>query len=334
MKKHAWKTILLIMILLTGILGTAQAEIIPSRGMGQTGLQASVLCSSLTLREEPDAASKALQTLKYRDLIIVTEQKDGWARCVLGDAENSPSGWVNADYIVIDPAWYRTETATPVYAWKDTAAPKVALLEANTEFLDPDTYLAVLKKEGEWILVSLRGAAGWIHAGAGTGRIDGERFEAVIMIEGMEETVRYEHIRNEAAGFEMDYDYEQFERRSEPGLERFVSRYDDSGHPENYLEVKYSPENADAAAASVSETLSKDYDITRETVMLDGAGSCIRINASEAKGGKGTPDLLQAVYIIPAADSCIVAATHYTFESAEGFGVRFRNMLQTLAFID
>ena len=163
MKKHAWKTILLIMILLTGILGTAQAEIIPSRGMGQTGLQASVLCSSLTLREEPDAASKALQTLKYRDLIIVTKQSDGWAFCFLGDSEGSASGWVNSDYIAVDPAWYRTEKKTPVYAWNDTAAPKVALLNANTVLLDPDTYLPILKDEGDWLLVSLRGAAGWIH---------------------------------------------------------------------------------------------------------------------------------------------------------------------------
>ena len=156
MKKLFLLTILTALMLMLGSLGAAQAEIIPSRGMGQTGLQASVLCSSLTLREEPDAASKALQTLKYRDLIIVTEQKDGWARCVLGDAENSPSGWVNADYIVIDPAWYRATEMTPVYAWNDTAALKVGLL-------DPGTTLPILKDTGDWLIVSLRGATGWIR---------------------------------------------------------------------------------------------------------------------------------------------------------------------------
>ena len=41
-----------------------------------------------------------------------------------------------------------------------------------------------------------------------TGRQDGERFETTIILEGMEEKVRYEHIRDEALGFEMDYDYE------------------------------------------------------------------------------------------------------------------------------
>ena len=58
-------------------------------------------------------------------------------------------------------------------------------------------------------------------------RQDGERFEAVIMMEGMEETVRYEHIRREDLGFAMDYDYENFVRQSEGDRERFVSNWDD-----------------------------------------------------------------------------------------------------------
>ena len=58
---------------------------------------------------------------------------------------------------------------------------------------------------------------------AAAGRKDGERFESVITIEGMEETVHYEHIRNESIGFEMDYDYENFQRRSEADRECFIS---------------------------------------------------------------------------------------------------------------
>ena len=163
MKKHAWLTILTALILTLGSIGAASAEILPPSGEGQIGLQAVVLCDTLTLRAEPSTSSKALQTLQYRDLINVTEQKDGWARCVLGDSEDSPVGWVNADYILIDPAWYRTEAKTPVYAWNDTSAPKVALLDVNTEFLDPETFLPILKEEGDWLIVSLRGATGWIH---------------------------------------------------------------------------------------------------------------------------------------------------------------------------
>ena len=78
-------------------------------------------------------------------------------------------------------------------------------------------------------------------ATAESGRQDGERFEDTIILEGMEETVHYEHIRNDALGFEIDYDYENFLRHSEPDREIFVSCWDDPEKPENYLEVRYSP---------------------------------------------------------------------------------------------
>ena len=346
MKKHILLTILTALILALGSAGTVRAEIIPPFGEGQTGLQAVVLCDSLTVRSEPSASSGAVKILKYRDLVIVTKQSAGWAYCVLGDSEDAAAGWVKADYIAVDPAWYRTETDTPVYAWNDTTAPKVALLGANTVFLDPDTFLPILKDEGEWILVSLRGAAGWINlrnrtaetavtgSAAGTERQDGERFETTVIIEGMAEPVRYEHVRNSRIGYGMDYDYELFVRRNEGDRERFISVYDDPANPQNYLEVTCSKENADAVSASVSEALSKDYEIIREPFLLDRAGSCIRIDASGAKGGAGTPDSLQTVYIIPASDGCRVAAAHYTYESADGFGRRLESIVNTLIIIN
>lgn len=165
-------------------------------------------------------------------------------------------------------------------------------------------------------------------------RQDGERFEEVITLEGVEETVRYEHVRNDTIGIEMDYDYEMFERKSEADRELFVSRYDEPEEPRNYLEVTCSAEDADTVAATISEALSNDYDITRESFTLDRAGSCIRIDASCAKGGGGTPDVLQMVYIIPADDGCRVAAAHYTSESADGFGARIRHIMNTLVVID
>ena len=79
------------------------------------------------------------------------------ANCFLSDSVDAgPSGWVNSDYIIIDPSWYRTDETTPVYAWNDTAALKVALLDKGTR-------LPILKEEDAWYVVSLRGAAGWIH---------------------------------------------------------------------------------------------------------------------------------------------------------------------------
>ena len=165
MKKFTWLTILTALILALGCLGAAFAEIIPAAEPGQQiGYQAVVLCETLTLRESSSSSSKALQTLNYGDLPIVVgadlpagaKQENGFVYCVLGDSEDSPSGWLNADYLVINPAWYITEKATAVHAWNDSTAPKVALLDKGTR-------LPILREEGDWYIVSLRGAVGWIH---------------------------------------------------------------------------------------------------------------------------------------------------------------------------
>ena len=165
MKKLTELMVLAIMLLAFGYIGAAHAEIIPPYGPGQQiGYPAVVLCEKLTLRMEPSASSKAVQTLYCGDTPIVVDadipdgikKESGFVYCTLGDSEDSPCGWINADYIVINPAWYVTETKTAVYAWNDTAAPKVALVDANTRF-------PILKEEGNWYVVGLRGAAGWIH---------------------------------------------------------------------------------------------------------------------------------------------------------------------------
>ena len=150
----------------------------------------------------------------------------------------------------------------------------------------------------------------------------------------MEEKVRYEHIRNDTVGIEMDYDYESFARQSEEGRERFVSVWEDPENPGNWLELTASVESAESAAASVEEELSKEYDIIREPITLEHAGSCIRIEACELKGTGRMADQLQVVTVIPAPDGCRVAAEHFSIESAEGFGRRFSYMLNTLTVID
>ena len=155
MKRFATMTLLTALILSFVCVG-AVAEIIPPHGMGQIGFQAVVLCEKLSLRQNPSASSRVIQSLNYGDVVLTIEDSDGWTHCTLGDSEDSPNGWVNSDYIIVDPAWYRTERKTPVYAWNDLAAPKVALLDENTAF-------PILNQDGDWLLISLRGAAGWIH---------------------------------------------------------------------------------------------------------------------------------------------------------------------------
>ncbi len=157
MMKHKKALLVALMMMLLSVITAVHAEILPPWGEGQIGLEAVVLCESLTLRQKPSADSKAVKKLSYGDRFPVQNVENGWAQVFLSDAVDAgPSGWVNSDYLIIDPAWYRTDEATPVYAWDDTSAPKVALL-------DKGTTLPILKDQGEWLIVSLRGATGWIH---------------------------------------------------------------------------------------------------------------------------------------------------------------------------
>ena len=49
--------------------------------------------------------------------------------------------------------------------------------------------------------------------------------------------------------------YESFVQHSESDQECFISIYDNSDDPENYLEVTYSPKDADTVSAFISEAL-------------------------------------------------------------------------------
>ena len=165
---------------------------------------------------------------------------------------------------------------------------------------------------------------------AAPSRQNGERFEGVIMLEGTEEKVQYEHAVNKTVGFEMDYEYESLARYSEAGRERFVSLWDDPNNPENYLEVSYDSGNAELVASAISAALSSDYEVVGEELSLERAGSCIRLDASTEKGTGSVARQMQAVYVIPAADGCRIATAHYSLEAAEGFGRRFAYMVNTL----
>ena len=163
------------------------------------------------------------------------------------------------------------------------------------------------------------------------GRADGERFEKTIVLEGMEETVACEHVRNETLEFELDYEYEALDRYREAERERFISRYETPEDPWNYLEIRRDTGSAELVASAVAAALADDFSaVETDSVTLDGAGACLRI---EASGGRENAAALQTVYVIPAPDGCLVAAAHCTFESAEGFGARFAELVNTLTVI-
>ena len=100
-----------------------------------------------------------------------------------------------------------------------------------------------------------------------------------------------------------------------------------------YLEIPHSSDDAETTAASIAETLSAQYNVSRWEYTLDRAGDCIDLRGELDKEGQMSIWELQMVYIIPADDGCFVAWGHYTQESAEGFGARFRGMMHTFAVL-
>ena len=160
MKKRTWLCIMTALVLATGCIAAAGAELIPPYGEGQIGLTGVVLCETLSVHSSPDDGSAVVNTLENgRMVIVMNRQEDGWAQISISDDVNGgPLGWVKTDYVAVDPAWYQTDSDTPVYAWGSLEAKKVGLVEAGIR-------LPVLMQDGDWIVVGLRGAAGWIYMG-------------------------------------------------------------------------------------------------------------------------------------------------------------------------
>ena len=168
-------------------------------------------------------------------------------------------------------------------------------------------------------------------AASGTsGREDGERFEETIMIEGMEETVYYEHYVDTTIGFEIDYEYYELGRSASNEDVTFFSMYDDPNDLENYLEITYSPDDADLTASNLTSEYSSNFEVIQSSVTLDNGVTCTKLSLLNPEDGSRN---LQNIYVIPADDGCRVASAHFTIESSEGFGTRFDNTVRSINVI-
>ncbi len=142
------------------VAGQAGATVIPAQGINagwqeftvQEAQRAVVLCESLSVCDE--RGGKVIDTLRFGDGFLTSDGWDGWADCTYADG--SKTGWVRSDYILVDPAYYLTDAQTAVYAYDDPMAPRVALVDGGIR-------LPIIAEKGEWYVVSLRGASGWIR---------------------------------------------------------------------------------------------------------------------------------------------------------------------------
>ncbi|MBQ3157492.1 MAG: hypothetical protein IJB81_11355 [Clostridia bacterium] len=164
------KKMLLFLLALLLCAGTAGASILPAAGVDEdfkawTGMDctpAVVLCESLSVLDaRGDQGGRKVSTLTYSGKTVpVIESWDGYAKISYQDG--SRTGWVRSDYLLMDPAWYVCDEELQVYAYPDTMAPRVALLDKGTK-LPILTEYTDGRSVGGWVCVSLRGAAGWIR---------------------------------------------------------------------------------------------------------------------------------------------------------------------------
>ena len=94
--------------------------------------------------------------------------------------------------------------------------------------------------------------------------------------------------------------------------------------------VAYWEETPEDAVKEISEELSEVYEVEVQDYTLEKAGACKRIPAEVLKGTNNMADELQMVYVIPAGEGSLVVREYYAIEASEGFGRRFRYMLNTL----
>ena len=162
------KKLLLALMMIVLCTTAASATILPATGVDEdyrawTGIDATpavVLCESLSVLDaRGDQGGRKVMTLNYtgKDILVI-DSWDGWAQIHYSDG--AELGWVRSDYLLMDPAWYLCDEDVQVYAYPDTMAPRVALLDEGTKLPIITEYDEEYKG---WVCVSLRGAAGWIR---------------------------------------------------------------------------------------------------------------------------------------------------------------------------
>lgn len=121
-----------------------------------------VLCATLTVRESASASARAVCTLEYGSTVRIDARDGDWMRVSVqegvaasGDVRTQ-TGWVRADYVLVDPAMYTSAGETAVYAYPGGDSPRVALLG------DGETHPIIARLEG-YTVISLRGASGFIR---------------------------------------------------------------------------------------------------------------------------------------------------------------------------
>ena len=122
------------------------------------GRVAQVLCESLSLRQSPSFSAQVITTLGWNTTLLPDgDAPDGWqkATVVADDGSLGYTGYVRSEYLLYDCLWYTASASTPVYAYPSPEAPRVGLL-------DKDSAYPIIAEYNGYIVISLRGASGFV----------------------------------------------------------------------------------------------------------------------------------------------------------------------------
>lgn len=118
-----------------------------------------VACETLTLRQAPDTAARAVAWLPNgAHAYSLDEHVEGWlkVRCLeVRDGYHIQEGWIRLAFVVQDAQYITLLQEAQAHAYADKAAPLVGLLPKNT------TLLVLGRIDGYWV-VNLRGASAFI----------------------------------------------------------------------------------------------------------------------------------------------------------------------------
>lgn len=110
-----------------------------------------VLCESLSVRTQPNSANDAFAQLSYATTFSILAVDGIWYKVNC----DGTVGWVNGQYVLINPQYYYTQNETAAYAYPNANAQRVGLIDANKQ-------LAIIADIDGYYVVSMRGASAFI----------------------------------------------------------------------------------------------------------------------------------------------------------------------------
>ncbi len=163
MKKTAWiLALLLTLALAVPALADGVSQYVSGDYQGAETIfhTATVLAQNVTLRDAASYNGKSLTSIPNGAVVDVVQENGAWLLVRYAGAKGSYEGWILREYVVLNAMTIILRSSnTAVYAAPSQASPKVGSLPCYTA-------LPVIGMWGDFYIVSLRSASGFIHMSA------------------------------------------------------------------------------------------------------------------------------------------------------------------------